>query len=79
MKSVYIEDSIHSQLRLLSALEECSLSSLVEAFLKKGIKNKLNDLPTSALRALAAQGGSFDFLEASAEDIYSDRDGVLVH
>lgn len=78
MKSIYLSDSIHNSLKLLSALQKRSLTQLVEDLLKKGVKKQLSDLPAKVVAKLAQAGGSFDFLNNPEEDQYSDRDGSPV-
>ena len=78
MKSIYIEERIHSQLKFLASLEKVKLTELVESFLEKGLERKKTDLPSKALQQLAQIGGSFDFLESDDEDIYSLKDGTPI-
>lgn len=75
MKSIYLNEDIHGKLKLVAALEKRSIVSVVEEFLQKELRKKLSDLPTEALQQLAARGGSFDFLNNPAEDIYTEDDG----
>lgn len=76
MKSIYLDNELHSQLKTLASLEKRSLSDLVKEFLSSQLKRKLSDLPTPVLQKLAEQGASFDFLNNPEEDIYNDRDGL---
>lgn len=75
MKSVYLDNQLHAQLKTLSAHEKKSLSDLIAGFLQAQLKKHLSDLPTSELQKLSENGGSFDFLNDPREDIYSETDG----
>ena len=75
MKSIYVEDQVHSSLKLLASLEKKALSDVVEECLEFSLRKKLSDLPIEALEKLAASGGSFDFLKNPREDLYSSEDG----
>ena len=78
MKSIYIDNQLHSQLKFLAAFEKKALTALVEAFLEKEVREKLSDLPPELLQQLANEGKSFDFLKDEAEDIYSSKDGTRI-
>lgn len=75
MKSIYVEDHLHSSLKVLASLEKKALSEIVEECLELSLRKKLSDLPTEALEKLVASGGSLDFLGDKREDIYSEKDG----
>lgn len=77
MKAIYIHDSLHGKLKLVAAHRGESLKSLVEALLDRGIHEAARpaQVATEEIEALAARGGSFDFLEDRAEDLYSLEDG----
>ncbi len=78
MKSVYIEQGLHAQLKTISVIEQISLIQLVQKILQKGVREKLDDLQTKDIAKLAIMGKSFDFLNQSAEDIYSSSDGEAI-
>lgn len=79
MKSIYVDDKIHSALKLLASLEGKALSEAVEECLQFSLKKRLSDLPPEILEKLAASGGSFDFLLDEKEDLYNDEDGELLN
>ncbi len=76
MKSIYLDDALHQKLKFFAALQKCSLTEVVSAFLSKDLKEAFDDLPTASLQQLSMMSGSFDFLKNPAEDIYSEDDGV---
>jgi hypothetical protein len=78
MKSIYIDEELHGQLRFLAALAQKPLKNLVENYLKRAVEKKLSDLPAQDLQKLATAGGSLDFLKKKQEDIYSDGDGQAI-
>jgi len=78
MKSIYIDDQIHSSLKILASLEKKALTDIVEECLELSLRKKMSDLPTELLEKLAASGGSFDFLLDQREDIYSCEDGEVI-
>lgn len=75
MKSIYVDDKIHSTLKMLASLDGKALSEAVAEYLNFSIKKRLSDLPPELLEKLAASGGSFDFLLDEKEDLYTDEDG----
>ena len=78
MKSVYIDNHLHSQLKTLSSLKNKSLSELIAEFLEVQFKKAVADLSTVDLQKLANAGQSFKFLNNPDEDIYSATDGEPV-
>lgn len=78
MKSIYIQDNIHNQLKLFATFDGKTLTQLIEEFLSRAVKRRIADLPAEQLSRLSAVGGSFDFLKQPGEDIYSDTDGTPV-
>ncbi len=78
MKSIYIQDHLHSSLKLIASLEKKALSELVEESLSKVLKKKLSDLPADSIAKLAMQGKAFDFLTDEKEDLYDLKDGVEI-
>ena len=62
MKSIYVEDKLHSTLKLLASLEGKGLAEVVEECLNLSLRQKMTDIPTEALEKLATFGGSFDYL-----------------
>lgn len=78
MKSIYVDEQLHRDLKFLATVERRSLAELVESLLERPLQQRLSDLPAAALQQLAQAGGSFDFLDHPAEDIYTDRDGTPV-
>lgn len=78
MKSLYLNDTLHNQLKLVATFEKKSLTSLVEEFLNKMLKKKTSDLPTEMITKLSEIGGSFDFLKRPEEGIYTLNDGIEV-
>lgn len=75
MKSIYLNDRLHRQLKILASLEKKSLTEIVSEFLEIQLNKQLTDLPAYALQKLAESGESFDFLKNSTEDIYDEFDG----
>ncbi|MBI2335576.1 MAG: hypothetical protein HYU97_02300 [Deltaproteobacteria bacterium] len=78
MKSIYIEEKIHSSLKLLASLEKKSLAEIVEEFLSLSVRKRLSDLPVELLERLSLEGGSLDFLLDKKEDVYSHQDGLEI-
>ena len=58
----------HGTLRLLEPVDLPEQSSVTIIIVDNG-------MATDEIRQLAAAGGSFDFLEAPEEDVYSREDG----
>lgn len=75
MKSIYVDDQLHSSLKLLASLEKKALTEVVEECLELSLRKKLSDLPAELFEKLAMSGGSLDFLLDKKEDIYSSADG----
>ena len=75
MKSIYINQNLHTQLKTISVFERISLIQLVQKILLKGVREKLDDLKTEDIASLAMIGKSFEFLNQPSEDIYSSSDG----
>lgn len=80
MKAVYLEDRLHRRLRLMAADRGRSLKEIVSSMLERSLadESKGPDVSTAELQALAARGGSFDFLGEEREDVYSLDDGEAV-
>lgn len=78
MKSVYLNDTLHSKLKFLAAFRSKTITQLIEEFLGRDIKKALADIPARDLEKLAMAGQSFDFLNNPAEDIYGESDGTPI-
>lgn len=78
MKSVYLNDALHTQLKFLAAFHTKTMTQLIEEFLKRDVEKALADIPAKDLAKLAQSGKSFDFLNNPAEDIYTASDGALL-
>lgn len=77
MKSVYIADDLHRKVKILATMRGSSLTETITALLQRALQAEA-DVTSNDLAALAAHGGSFDFLHDVAEDVYSPADGEPV-
>jgi plasmid stability protein len=76
MKAIYLSDELHAQLRLTAARRRQPLKAVVAALLERALAaEEGRDVSTRELSALAARGGSFDFLLDEGEDLYTAMDG----
>lgn len=77
MKAIYIDDNLHRRVKLIAARRGRSLKEIVEVLLDRALRDESPgaEVGTQDLQALAARGGSFDFLEDEGEDLYSIDEG----
>ena len=80
MKAIYLDDRLHRRVKRIAARRGRPLKEVVESLLDRAIRDESHDSPieTADIQALAARGGSFDFLADEQEDIYSLKDGEPV-
>ncbi|MBI2894960.1 MAG: hypothetical protein HYY06_15505 [Deltaproteobacteria bacterium] len=80
MKAIYVDDRLHRRIKLLAARRGRPLKHLVESLLDRALRDESPgaEVETSDIQALAARGGSFDFLEDEREDLYSLAEGESV-
>jgi hypothetical protein len=73
MKAVYLDDRLHWRVKLLAARKGQPLKQVVESLLDRALRDESPDaeVRTSDMQALAARGGSFDFLDDERENLYS--------
>jgi hypothetical protein len=79
MKSIYVDNKIHSSLKLLASLEKKGLTEIVEECLEQSLRKKLSDLPTEILEKLTMAGGGLDYLLDKREDIYTGDEGEPIN
>src|SRR5512146_331925 len=78
MKSIYIDDELHRQLKLRAAERGQPLQQIVEEYVRAGLDaaaREATDVSTAEVTAAAAGGGAVDFWAGEEEDRYLPTDG----